>query len=120
MLSARTSPEGEQEFGYEHLFPIAKLLIERGHKPLDDWDKYGFAPGPNGITCWMTRAFTDEDWEAIKERFVIPRNIVFYKGLIRDNDNEVDMLNYDEIHDTDGTISADEWESRQAWSGLPT
>lgn len=71
------------------------------------------------MLCQLTRTFTEEDWAAINERFVIPDNIVFYHGLIRDNANGVDMLGYDEVISMDGPLPAAEWEARQDWSDLP-
>jgi hypothetical protein len=104
-------PAGEQPgAGYRHLFPIARFLIEeRGHMPLENPDRYGYVYGLGGGRFWFTRRITDEDWAALNERFVIPDNIGFFHGLMRDNDNHLDMMGFDMIDD----VPAEEWEAQQ-------
>lgn len=110
-------PGGRQQFGWEHLIPIAKLLIERGHLPIDEESKFGFGSSQIGTMCALGRKFTDEDWAAINERFVIPANVVYFHGLIRDNANRVDMLGWDEVTCLDGVQPIEVWEARERAAG---
>jgi hypothetical protein len=104
-------PAGEQPAPwYKHLLPIAKFLIEeRGHMAIEKPEKYGYVYGLGGGRFRFTRRITDEDWAAINERFVMPNNIGFFHGLIRDNDNHVDMMGFDTID----KLPAEEWEATQ-------
>jgi hypothetical protein len=104
-------PSGEQPAPwYKHLLPIAKFLIEeRGHMAIEKPEKYGCVYGLGGGKFRLTRRITDDDWAAINERFVMPDNIGFFNGLMRDNDNHVDMMGFDTI----GDIPAEEWEAKQ-------
>lgn len=97
-------PAGRQCFTWEHLIPVAQLLIERGHLPLRRKDKSGFFSTPGGVVCHLTRAITPDDWDAVADKFVIPDNLVYFRGLIRDNDNKVDMLGIEEISTSDGLM----------------
>jgi hypothetical protein len=108
-------PAGEQPMpGYRHLFPIAKFLIEeRGHMPIENPDRYGYVYTLDGAKFRFTRRITDEDWAAINERFVMPKNIGFFHGLMRDNDNHIDMMGFDTIISVGGEIPAEVWEERQ-------
>jgi len=108
-------PAGEQPAPwFEHLLPVAKFLIEeRGHMALENPEEYGYVDGLDGNKFYFTRRITDEDWEAIKERFVIPDNIGFFGGLLRDNANHVDMIGYDTITSRGKQIPIEEWEARQ-------
>ncbi len=107
-------PSGRQPpFSYEHLFPIAKFLIEeRGHLPLSRPEEFGFVRR-NGFRSQLTRRITDADWAAINQRFALPDTIGYGDGLIRDNLNRMDIEGYDEIITEDGVISIEEWEARQ-------
>lgn len=110
-------PAGEQESGFRHMIPIARLLIERGHPPIDEDSTFGFNPSPAGMVCALGRMFSSADWDAINERFVIPDNIVYFHGLIRDNTNWVDMMGWDEVVCLDGVQSVDVWEERERQAG---
>jgi hypothetical protein len=90
-------PAGEQPAPwYRHLLPIAKFLIEeRGHLPLEGPKKYGFHMADGGYECHLTRSISQADWEAINELFVIPENVGYHAGLIRDGINRIDMLGTD-------------------------
>jgi hypothetical protein len=110
-------PEGRQRFTWEHLIPIAQLLIERGHVPITKKQKFGFSSTPGGVECRLTRAFTLDDWDAINERFVVPDNLVYFRGLIRDNANKVDMIGIEEISTVDGVMGPEEWEARERAAG---
>lgn len=110
-------PGGPQEFNFEHLIPIAKLLIERGHLPIDEDSKFGFSPTQGGMVCALTRKFSEEDWAAINDRFLLPANVVYFHGLIRDNTNWVDMLGWDEVTCLDGVQPVEVWEERERQTG---
>jgi hypothetical protein len=90
-------PAGEQPAPwYRHLLPIAKFLIEeRGHLPIEKPQKYGFWMTAGGFECHLTRSITEADWQAINQRFVIPENIRYHAGLIRDGVNRIDMVGND-------------------------
>jgi hypothetical protein len=113
-----TIPAGEQEWGYHHLYPIAQLLIERGHNPIDNKEKFGFCPTPGGVVCTLTHRFTEEDWAAINERFVLPDNIRWHNGLIRDTANWIDMMGADTMLSRGEVIPIEAWEERQRARGL--
>lgn len=111
-------PGGRQRFTWEHLIPVAQVLIERGHLPLRRKDRSGFFSIPGGVVCHLTRAITPDDWKAINENLVIPDNLVYFRGLIRDNDNKVDIIGIEEISTLDGgVLSPDEWETRERAAG---
>lgn len=38
-----------------NLYPIARLLIERGHPPLQMPEKHGFIPGADRMICRLGR-----------------------------------------------------------------
>jgi hypothetical protein len=113
----RVIPPGKQPRAYRHLFPIAQLLIERGHNPIDCPDKFGFCPTQGGMVCTLTHRFTQEDWNAINERFVVPDNIRWFNGLIRDTANHIDMMGTDEIMSRGELIPIGVWEERRRQSG---
>jgi len=99
---------------YTHLLPIAKFLVEeRGHIPLERPERYGFRQTGGGLQCQLARRITDEDWAAINERFELPMNIQFFHGLIRDNDNRIDFMGFDEIQGDEGLIPIEVWEAQQ-------
>jgi hypothetical protein len=99
---------------YKHLLPIARFLIEeRGHMAMDRADRFGFTQEGDGYECHLTRKITVEDWAAINERFVVPANVVYIFELIRDQDNNIDMVGHDEIADIGGVFPAEVWEERQ-------
>src|SRR3954454_206829 len=108
-------PAGEQPGpGYSHLFPIAKFLIEeRGHMAIENPDRYGYIYGLDGAKFELTRRITDEDWAALNERFVMPDNIGFFHGLMRDNDNHIDMMGFDTMMSGGVEIPIEVWEERQ-------
>jgi hypothetical protein len=107
-------PAGRQPApGYRHLLPIARLLIEdRGHMAIDRPEKFGFRQELDGYECHLTRSITAEDWAAVNERFVLPENVVYIFGLIRDQVNNIDMVGHDEMFERDGAVSIEEWEAR--------
>ena len=53
-------PAGEQQFGYEHLFPVVRLLIQRGHLPTGTGTSTVSPPVPVVVVCRLTRSLTDE------------------------------------------------------------
>ena len=115
-------PAGEQPAPwFLHLRPITRFLItERGHMPIEeveDPEDWGFTQEMDGFECHLTHGITPEDWAAINERFVIPANVVYMFGLIRDQDNNIDIVGHDEITDRDGVIPIDVWEERQRAEG---
>jgi hypothetical protein len=113
-----TAGGGGQQFGYAHLIPIAKLPIERGHHlPLHRRSKFGFGSRPGRVVCDLSRTITPDDWAAINERFLLPDNIAYYKGLIRDSANGVDFLGCDEIVCDDGLQPISVWEQREREAG---
>jgi hypothetical protein len=81
--------------------------------PVERPDRFGFTQTGDGYECHLTRKITAEDWAAINERFVVPANVVYMFELIRDQDNNIDMVGHDEVADLDGLFSAEEWEERQ-------
>lgn len=88
---------------WTHLVPTARFLIEeRGHLPLYEPERWGFTSSQAGGLFQLSRRITDEDWDAVQRRFVLPPNIVFYKGLIRDQDNGVTFLGVEELVGNDG------------------
>ena len=112
-------PEGEQEEVYEHLFPIAALLIERGHVPIENPKEFGFCINPRDVVCQLTRRITAEDWHAINERFVLPDNIGYIQGIIRDIVNWVDIIGFDEIS-TDGVVESADDQTRSSGADRAT
>lgn len=100
-------------FHYEHLFPIARFLIEeRGHVPLSNPEEFGFVQ-ENGFRCLLTRRITDADWAAVQQRFDLPDTIGYHGGIIQDNLNRMDFEGFDEILTLDGLIPIEKWEARQ-------
>lgn len=66
----------------------------------------------------LARSFTEEDWAAINERFILPDNIVFLGGgVMRDSANRLDIIGFDEVQAPDGVISIDEWEEQKRPEG---
>ena len=99
---------------YRHLLPIARFLIEeRGHQAIERPDKFGFRQEMDGYECHLTRRITAEDWAAINDHFVLPENVVYIFGLIRDQTNNIDMVGHDEMVERDGVIPIEVWEERQ-------
>jgi hypothetical protein len=45
----------------------------------------------------FSRQITGADWKALNEHFVLPPNLWFHKGLIRDEVNRVDFVGVDEL-----------------------
>ena len=109
-----TIPSGRQPpFSYEHLLPIARFLVEeRGHMPIEQPENFGFVH-MDGFQCRLTRRITDEDWAAIKQRFVLPDTIGYGDGVIRDNLNWMEFLGIERVITEDGVIPIEEWEARQ-------
>lgn len=112
-------PAGEQEFFFEHLFPIARFLIQRGHLPIEDRRDYGFGGTGGGVVCALTHGLTDEDWAAVNERFVLPDNICFIYRVIRDSANHNDIQGVDFITHHGVATPIAEWEAEEDWSDLP-
>lgn len=105
------------QFGYKHMIPIVKVLIERGHLPTSNRPKYGFRG--NGRKCHLTHALTDDDWTAVTDRYIIPENIVWRFGIIRDHENNVQIQGDDTIISGGKEMPIEEWMARQDWSDLP-
>jgi hypothetical protein len=105
---------GEQPLlSFEHLIPIARFLVEeRGHMPLSSPETVGFVKR-NGFRCLLTRRITEQDWAAVKDRFILPDSIGYHGGIIQDNLNRMQFEGYDEIITEDGVIPIEEWEARQ-------
>jgi hypothetical protein len=61
----------------------------------------------------FSRQITDSDWKALNQRFVLPPNLSFHKGLIRDNDNRVDFVGVDELIGLDGLEPVAVWEAKE-------
>jgi hypothetical protein len=102
---------------YLHLIPLAKFLVEeRGHMPLEEPEEYGWVLR-NGMNCHLTRSITEEDWEAVNAHFVVPSNLVYIFGRIRDQANKVQLIGHDTIIDVDGEIPIEVWEERQRARG---
>jgi hypothetical protein len=80
---------------------------------IENPDRYGYVYGLDGPKFELTRRITDEDWAALNERFVMPDNIGFDRGLMRDNDNHVDMMGFDTMRSGGVLIPIEEWEERQ-------
>ncbi|HEX3830092.1 MAG TPA: hypothetical protein VHV82_22735 [Sporichthyaceae bacterium] len=107
-------PAGKQPAPwFEHLLPVAKFLIEeRGHLPIYEPDDYGFHMGDDGFECRLTRSITAEDWAAINDRFVIPKNIWFFCDyIVRDDDNGIDMIGFDTLTGDKGIEPIDRLEA---------
>lgn len=85
--------------------------------PLEEPEEFGFTQDYDGFKCHLTHAITDEDWTAINERFVVPGNVVYVFGRIRDQDNGIELIGHDEIEDVDGVIPIGLWEERQRAEG---
>lgn len=107
-------PGGEQPpFTFVHLYPIARFLIEeRGHMPLAHPERFGFVH-MHGFQCRLARRITDDDWAAIRQRFVLPDTIGYHGGIIQDNLNRMQFIGFDEMITEDGVIPIEEWEARQ-------
>lgn len=112
-------PAPNRQFGYRHMYPIAKVLIERGHLPIDYRDKYGFCPSGMGRRCHLTHALTDEDWAAVTDRYILPENIVWRFGIIKDHQNRVQIQGDITIISGGQQIPIEEWMACQDWSDLP-
>lgn len=112
-------PPPPYQFGYRHLIPIVKVLMQRGHLPIDERARYGFCPGQGMTKCHLTHPLTEEDWAAVTERFVIPEHIVWWNNVIRDQENGVQIQGDRIIIDVEGEVPIEEWMARQDWSDLP-
>lgn len=102
-------PAGTFDDAVEHLYPIAQFLRDEAGLRLT-WedpeaspgtaDHLGFVGQPDGWRCFLGGPITPEIWAALNERFVLPRNLVYWPaditstggGMIRDNDNWVDII----------------------------
>ena len=80
--------------------------------PLEEPEEYGWQLA-DGMQCLLARSITSEDWEAVNKRFVVPPNLVYIFGRIRDQSNGVEMIGFDTIVDVDGEIPIEVWEERQ-------
>jgi hypothetical protein len=66
--------------------------------------------------CWVIPVQSTHhgsDWQALNRRFVIPPNIWFDQGLIRDQDNRVDLFGVDEVEGLNGLEPIDVWEAEE-------
>lgn len=70
-----------------------------------------------GLKCHLTHSISEEDWTALNEHFVIPDNIVYMFGRIRDQANKFELIGHEEITDVDGVIPIDVWIERQRAAG---
>ena len=84
-------PGGVHRDPIGHLLPIAQLLIDRGHEPVDSPEELGFQPTPSGWVCSLLGAISSDDWAAVQARFELPATIVYEAGCIRDHANWVDI-----------------------------
>ncbi len=102
-------PGGTFDNAIRHLYPIAQFLRDEaglrltwevpGAGPRDD-GYLGFVGQPDGWRCFVGGTITPAIWAALNERFVLPRNLVYWPaantttghGMIRDNDNWVDIV----------------------------
>jgi hypothetical protein len=91
MPDRQVIPAGPQRGTYEHLRPIAELLIARGHPPQDDESDRGFEPRPDGWVCVLQEPFSDDDKAAVSAAFALPPNIRWFGGMLRDSANWVDI-----------------------------
>ena len=108
------TPGKVRPISWVHLVPIARFLIEeRGHLPIHQPERWGFTSGQSGGLFQLSRRITDEDWEALNGHFVLPPNIWFHKGLIRDQDNGVDFLGFDEVIGLEGVEPIEIWEAKE-------
>lgn len=93
MIERQVIPGGSHEDAIAHLFPIVRLLMERGHPPIRGDVELGFCPRPDGWECALLNPITAEDWAAVNDRFALPDSIVYHHpNLIRDNANWVDII----------------------------
>ncbi|MGQ0463995.1 MAG: hypothetical protein ACT4QG_01625 [Sporichthyaceae bacterium] len=98
-------PGGWQEEwpGWHHVKPLIRFLVEeRGHLLLHPDEPWGVVPLNGGRDCSLTRMITEESWAALNERFVIPDNIGYMAGFIRDFENGIDISGYDWVIGLDG------------------
>lgn len=94
--------------------PIARFPIEeRDHLPISEPERWGFTSSQVGVICHLSRRITDQDWEALNERFLLPSNIGYRSGLIRDNDNRVDFVGVDELAGLYGIEPIEAWEKEE-------
>lgn len=103
-------PGGTFDDPIRHLYPIAAFLRDEAGLRLTwevpdagpDGDGYlGFVGQQDGWRCFLGGPITPQIWTALNARFVLPRNIVYWPaanttttggGMIRDNDNWVDIM----------------------------
>ena len=94
-----------------HLVPLARfLVVERGHLPIHEPARWGFT---GAGSFQFSRRITEADWEALNQHFVIPPNIWFDQGLIRDQDNRADLFGADEVEVLNGMEPIDAWEAKE-------
>ena len=48
---------------------------------------------------------------------MVPTNIAFFAGIIRDNINGVDIIGYNSVQDIDGVVPIEVWEERERKAG---
>lgn len=106
-------PAGEQDRPlWRHLVPMVRFLVEeRGHLLINGPEKFGFVGMQSSYVCSLTRVITDDDWQALNERFVIPDNIGFFKGLIQDNENGCDIVGTEWVGLADHRQHVDDYEA---------
>lgn len=110
-------PAGKRNPSWHHMVPIAKFLIERGHPPINYAERSGFAPTQQGMKCRLGYWITDEEWAEINEVFVIPANIKYFDGMIRDSVNRVDIIGHEQVQCEDGVHHISVWEERERKAG---
>lgn len=103
---------------WRHLVPMVRFLVEeRGHLIINGPEKWGFVGMQSGYVCGLTRVITDDDWRALNDHFVIPENIGFIPGLIRDHENGCDIVGSDWIGPREGPQHVDDYEAKMRAEG---
>jgi hypothetical protein len=115
--SREVVPPGKMNPSWHHMVPIANFLIERGHPPINYAERSGFTGTRYGMKCRLGYWISEADCVAINEAFVVPPNIQYYQGLIRDNVNRVDITGHEEVTCEDGVQPVSVWADRERRAG---
>lgn len=110
-------PAGKQNPSWHHMVPIANFLIQRGHPPINYTERSGFTGTMQGMKCRLGYWITDEDWTEVNEAFVIPSNIRYFEGMIRDSLNRVDIIGHEHVTCEDGVQHISVWEELERRMG---
>lgn len=76
---------------WDHLIPIVQALIDAGHQPIKNEEQYGFVEAPHEWKCELYDPITLDDWQMLNEKFIIPENIFYTHGMVRDGAGWVDI-----------------------------